>query len=287
MTIIAILISLSAAAVIRFISVQQVNNTQTTVNKLYSRVNTSYKAYRNKFFAEQIPDPIHSYILANLANPADPNAEKRARVIYVKMKYKQMFPINFNEALNPTPLPPVPTYQAYLAKLGVTGSTGAAYESSACLLMALTQAQGGGGVNAEDLAGGHSVASFGLPSGQNISAFVDAWGTPLTFSRWPTNCTLLNPNGLPQGGFNDPGDPDGYLANFVNGWLTSSFAANYRAQLHNLPTTPVGGGLPLSYKLVPMIVSAGPDRIMGLDPTTLQDDGTHKADDDIYSTTAP
>jgi prepilin-type N-terminal cleavage/methylation domain-containing protein len=292
-TIIAILVSLSAAATIRFIGVQQRSNTQTTINKVYDRVNTSYKAYRDQFDPrDTIPSAIHDYILTNLANPNDPNAESRARVIYIKMRYKQVFPMNFKEALNPFPLPPLPTYQAYLSKLGVTASTGAAYESSACLLMALSQAQGGGGVNAEALAGGSSVASFALPSGQSIQAFVDAWGTPLTFARWPTGCTLLNPNGLPKSGFNDPGDPQGYLANFVNGWVTSSYAANYRTLLHNLPTSSPTG-TPLSYKLVPMIVSAGPDRKLGLDVITpLTNNSTlatlsHDADDNIYSTTAP
>ena len=49
----------------------------------------------------------------------------RARVMYVKFRLKQEFPTTFAEALNPYPLPPKPTYVAYLNKLGITGSSAA------------------------------------------------------------------------------------------------------------------------------------------------------------------
>lgn len=321
-TIIAILVSLSAAAVVRFITAQEISNTRTTVNKVYDRLNTSYKAYRQMFYKEPIPAVYHDWIQNKMAmgNPNDsnglydPNFEARVRVIWVKMRYKQTFPMSFAEALNPAPLPPLPTYQTYLGNLNITlamvsnatyqqqtyqsrsNNKPTALESSACLLMALTQAQGGGGVNAEDMAGGQSVASFSLvnerqrPIGKTISAFVDAWGNPLTFSRWPTDSALLNPNG-PQKNYNDPGDPQGTLAKFTApGYLPPSsnpYSALFVQSLHKLPTNSDFSGSPYSYYLIPMLVSNGPDKKLGLDPTTLADDTSHDADDNIYSTTAP
>jgi prepilin-type N-terminal cleavage/methylation domain-containing protein len=298
--IITVLVSLSAAAVIRYTTVQQINNTQTTINKVYAKLNTVYKAYKNKFWNEGIPQLSHDYILTNLANsPADPNAEYRVRVIWVKLRFKQTFPINFTEALNPGLVmssPPgqvpgiqaLPTYQNFLTNLGVpgTGTTpAAAYESSACLLMALQQGQSGVGVNAEDLAGGQSIGSFPLPSGQNIQAFVDAWGQPLTFARWPTNSTYINPNGA-TAGYNDPGDPQGLLAS--SSYLGSASATNFTSlPVHALPPSTAPG---TSYYLIPVLVSNGPDKQLGLDPIALgvPPPGTSTAsNDNIYSTTSP
>ena len=40
----------------------------------------------------------------------DANASNRVRVIYIKLKQRQAFPMTFDEALNPSPLPPQPAH---------------------------------------------------------------------------------------------------------------------------------------------------------------------------------
>jgi prepilin-type N-terminal cleavage/methylation domain-containing protein len=282
MAIIVVLVALSATAVFRFLGVQKQNNTMTTLNKVASRLHTTWSANRDKFWNEPIPDTYLSYIQQNLSGTGA-NSYNRARVIWVKLRYRQLFPLTFTEALNPSPLPPLPTYKQYLSALGITGSSGAAYESSACLYMALKQGQSGAGDSGEDLSGGGSVVAFALPSPstRKIPAFVDGWGTPLVFCRWPTGSTVLNPNGA-QAGTNDPDDPTGLLA--VSSWLTSTspnYAQNFQNLLHPLPTT-----AGTSYTLTPLVVSSGPDKVIGLIATTLAPatDGTAaNADDDLYS----
>ena len=80
--------------------------------------------------------------------PIAGNDRLRAKVIWTKLRLKQAFPNNFNEALNPAPLKPLPYYVNALGALGFTAAnTGAAnpqnFESSACLLLALQHSEDG------------------------------------------------------------------------------------------------------------------------------------------------
>ena len=84
------------------------------------------------------------------------------------------------------------SYVNYLGQFGITASTGANYESAACLLMALQNAQSGGGSGSADIGGGGAPAAFGLSGGQSIRAFTDAWGQPLYFTAYQrdTHCSI-------------------------------------------------------------------------------------------------
>jgi prepilin-type N-terminal cleavage/methylation domain-containing protein len=260
--IIAALMALSASAVIKFMAVQQNNNTQTVMNKVQSALNKQWAAAKDQAWKEPIPSAIDTYIRQNLAGN-DANVTGRVRVIYVKLKMRQLFPMNFNEALNPAPLPGLPAYQQYLSQLGVTGSIPANYESSACLLMALNSAQSGGGTNTADIGGGGSTISFTLPSGKSISAFADAWGQPLYFTRVPAGCSLVNANPVVPGGgtpgIHDPGDRQGYLNS--QAWPKTANTKLF-TQLTLQPLAATNS----SYKLVPMLASGGPNKILEVDP---------------------
>jgi prepilin-type N-terminal cleavage/methylation domain-containing protein len=271
--IIAALMALTASAVMKYMVVQQVNNTQTTLNKVQSVLNRQWSAAKDQAWKEPIPASVQAYMTGSKTNlvGSDANVTARMRVIYVKLRMRQMFPMNFNEAINPAPLQPIPSYVTYLSQLGVSASSGANYESAACLLMALTRAQSGGGVDSQDLAGGGSSKAFallnsqGVPTGQSIRAFADAWGQPIYFTRVPAGCTLINPIPYPgppgpgSPGINDPGDPQGYLN--ALGWPASANTTLF-TQLTLQPLAAQN----CSYKLAPMLASSGPNRTLEVDP---------------------
>jgi len=242
--IIAALAALTAGAVMKFIEVQQNNNTQSTLDRTQGALGNAWSKVKNQAYHETMPPAIQAWIQANLAG-SDANAVGRTRVIYVKLRLRQAFPMSFNEALNPAPLPPLSGYVTTLTSLGITSSTvaSAPYESSACLLMALQRGVGGAGINPEDLTRGGATGNYnGLPY------LTDAWNRPIFFARFPTGCPVLNPNGaLP--GANDPGDPQGYLQTPL--WGQTYGPAFSLLTLQDLAPTNS------SFKLAPMVASGG------------------------------
>jgi prepilin-type N-terminal cleavage/methylation domain-containing protein len=280
-SILTVLAALSAAAALKFLGVQQGANTKTALVKLQSALDAQWAAVTQRAKDEPIPDGVRAKadFLAMAGN--DLHATARARVLYVKLKQRQAFPMTFDEALNPSPLPPLQPYAAFLRGLGVTRSSPVTrpYESAVCLLLALERAPGGGGVKVEDLGVGTVTATLTLANGKQVNYLADGWKSPLVFCRWPTGSKELNPNG-PAAGRNDPGDPEGLLN--VPGWLATPALATFRLYCHDLP--PRTGG-PTSFKLVPLIASAGPDKKLDLNPSTLEELGPG-AKDNLYSTSA-
>jgi len=177
--IIAVLITLSAAAILRFIAVQQGNNTKTALTKWQLVLQNQWKTATARFRAEPMT-------VSGLSRPQ-----------WVAARQAQTFPQTFNEALNPTPLAPLPNYQKYLNGLGITTANTNAKspnrcESSACLLLALQRAEGGAGVSEDDLTPNAMVPIFDAnPGGPTIKALVDPWGVPVTFCRAPAGRTGL------------------------------------------------------------------------------------------------
>jgi hypothetical protein len=265
--IIGILVAISTSAVFKFIVTQRTANTRAGLGQIASRLETQWSEVTRKARDEPLPSSL-------LSNPdflamagGDTHDVARARVVYVKLRQRQAFPMTFDEALNPAPLPPLKPYKAYLNGLGVTRSDPqtAPYESAICLLMALERSPGSAGVKAEDLGG---TASLALPGGE-ARYLVDAWKTPLAFCRWPTGDQQLNPQGAAPGR-NDPDDPDGLLN--IPAWLATPGVTVFRRLCHDLPARASGAG-PSSYRLAPLIVSAGPDRDLALDPRSFQPQG--------------
>lgn len=264
--IIAALMALSAAAVIKFMGSQQIANTQTTLDKTQAKLTSVWgkvKDDANKSaMSELVPGgggiTVKQWIQTNLAG-TDVNATNRIRVIYVKLKLRQVFPMNFNEAVNPYPLPPLPAYTAYLGQLGIAGTLRANYESSACLLMALQRGVSGAGIDSTDLTSGGATGSTPSPNGGNIIYLTDAWGSPIYFTRVPSGNLLLNPNG-PMPGANDPGDPQGYLQ--MAAWGTTYGPAFSALTLQQLAP----GNK--SFKLAPMVGSGGMDKTFSANQIT-------------------
>lgn len=262
-TIIAALAALSASAVMKFIEVQQNNNTQSTLDRTQGELSKAWSKVKDQAYKEAIPSNVASWIQSNLAQlPNEPpdNTARRVRVLYVKLKLVQAFPMNFNEALNPTPLSPLPAYVTYLNNLGITASSGAVYESSACLLMALERGVGGAGVDQSALTAGGATGSVTTPSGGNLPYLTDAWGRPIYFSRVPVGSPSLNTNPYPGGGqpgANDPMDPQGLLQ--AKNWPTTKGPSGQTyGQLFTNLTQQQLAGVNSSYKIAPMVASGGP-----------------------------
>jgi prepilin-type N-terminal cleavage/methylation domain-containing protein len=287
--IILTLVALSTAAVVRYLGVQQVSNTKTTLTKLTQLLNRRWNtvaehAYRIEVLAQG--GAAYNYV-KQIAG-TDP---LRMQVVWTKLRQRQEFPQTFDEALNAPPsaggvpappqLAPLATYTTYLTtQNGITGSSAStsAFESSACLLLALQRTAGGGGYKPEDIGSSGAVVEMTAGSGK-VKVLVDAWGSPLAFFRWPTGSVELNPPGTPSpgtgqpGATNDTGDPTGLLC--APSWqgTSGSPSTNYNnfttvlGYFPPFPSTAGGGSAPLSFKLKPLIVSAGPDKLLGLDST--------------------
>src|SRR5262249_18523289 len=106
---------------------------------------------------------------------------------------------------------------------------------------------------------------------------VDAWSTPLAFYRWPVGNTDFQ--AMSKGTYPDPLDPDGLLKdprlnNYAN-WTGQQgvwWFEKYCHSVHqgNTQTT----YRPFACYTEPVIVSAGPDHILGIQPAPVLIDFT-------------
>jgi len=281
--IIAVLISLSAAAIFRAIPSQQLSSTRTVISQIDTELQKQWNTTTNNYTKEPInsytPGDVYSFY-PTAQSWANGNNDL-ARVIWVKFRQKQNYPTSFAEASNPAPLPPDPYFVRQLTQLGYSIPYNGApqpWESSACLLMALSRGTNGGGLPPEMLGSG-TVKTYTTPNGKTVQGLVDGWGNPIVFCRWPVFSTYLNPNGAPQAGNkNDPVDPSGLLISTT--WQATGGYTNFQNALHPVPKHT---GTAMTYRVYPLIVSAGPDQALGLNPANfLQTTNASQAADDVY-----
>ncbi len=310
--IIAVLASLTAVAVFRFIPTQQLANTRTVLKQLDTELQKQYRAAADLYRVESVNSyqagDLNSFYTSTVL-PMAGNDPNRARVIWVKLRLKQNFPNNFAEALNPSPLPPDSYFLRQLTQLGYPANYSgppAQWESSACLLMALSRGTKGGGLPPEILGSSSTVKGFTTPNGMSVNALVDGWGHPLAFCRWPCLSTYMNPNGQPQAGNkNDPIDPDGLLISPT--WQGTQGYTWFTNPSIGHPV-PAHGNTGTTYRIYPLIASAGLDGVLGLDKEPLSSlspptlgaapvsyyfapssaaQGGNFANDDVYPVLAP
>lgn len=290
------LVALTASVVARYMVSGQESTTRAILDKTQIAVSRAWvkvkDEVKDKPMTEIVPGTtmtvgqwIQTNLASNAGNPSDPNIVGRARVIYVKLWLRRAFPMNFNEALNPFPLPPLAGYVTFLTSLGITGTTGNLEESSACLLMALQRGVSGAGVNPNDLAGGNAMGSLPTPNGGVLPFLKDAWGKPIIFTRVPAGSAQLNTNPYPgppgpgQPGANDPLDPQGYLQ--AAGWARTGAGVTPQAQLFTALTLQQLAGPDMSYMLAPMLCSSGMNQLFETDPITFAN--PNPVSDDLYS----
>jgi prepilin-type N-terminal cleavage/methylation domain-containing protein len=269
--IIGILMSLTGAAVFKTIQVKRRSNTQQTVQKLYLQLQRQMKAVIDDARTEPVTS---NQPLMTLAG-GDAN---RARIIWIKMRLKQQFPQSYAEAINPAPgyLNPEPAYGRILA--GKSSANNPLTESAACLLMALTAVSRRGAQQDADFLNSLERTDT---DGDGIPEICDGYGNAVAFFRWPTPGPSSDPNYIllttaPPSGWNpnptakyqDVQDPTGTLQ--ATGW---SGAATLQ-----------GMGIPTPNRyMVPVVVSAGPDGLMGIDPNTMSVTSISQNQDNIYS----
>lgn len=306
LVILGILVALSAAAVVKYIAVSQSSATETTIRKVYSRLQAQRAAVVKAAQTEDMLKILGATNLGTLQTaagyPTLADWPQRSRVIYTKLRLIQEFPSTFAEALAPPLLSAKPSYVK--AFTGLTA--GQPYESSACLLLALQQGRGGSVVSADDY-GSSSVKLFKDPStSAMVQALVDGWGTPLAYYRWPWGNSevdaLAPPVQVGTAGtavtaatvVRDPEDPMGLLLNTT--WYTMSSngpRTTFEGWCHsvtNSSQSPSNPGYPqYAYYMVPAVVSAGPNLQLGLtsqgstSPGPMAPDGTNSDSDNIYS----
>ena len=271
--IIAVLVSLSGAAYFRWIATQAQDTTETTMRDVAKVLERQMKQVIDR--AKKEPESNIPLSVRTMAG----GDMRRARVIWIKLRLKQEFPMTYAEALfpwqavnstynlPPADLPPKRTYVVALGGAGISATNcppDDGTQSSAMLLLALSQVRGGVKFNPGDL----PSTAVGDTNSDGMKEIVDAWVKPLAFYRWPVgNAELISMNPAPANTrafrFADAIDPDGLLLNPA--WYSS----NARAQFENLchPISPNNGQS--AFYILPTLASAGPDNILGLQPSTL------------------
>jgi prepilin-type N-terminal cleavage/methylation domain-containing protein len=286
-TIIAILISLTAAGALKLIGTQQTFNTKSSLTRFDTDLQRAYRSAADKFRKEGSPTSGPMLTAYNTVFQVAGNDQGRKQVIWTKLRLKQTFPNSFSEAWDPKPLPPLSYYKTKLTALGYNGTNfftpPLQWESSVCLLWALQRGEDGPAIKESDFGTG-SLKDFGqvllnpanpssglTPLSLPVKGLIDDWGTPLAFCRWPVNSAQLSLTAAQQAhDNNDSDDPSGLLeaANWeISGGTFSPNANQFMTWCHPL-MLPLATGQAQTFRIYPLIVSAGPDKKLGLDTST-------------------
>lgn len=273
-SIIAVLAALLAAGIMSWVNSQSRRNTEAEIRTIYSALMQHWEAVAKDAMDDKT-------IPSGVMTMAD-NDAARARVIWVKLRLMEAFPVRFAEIDNPDTATDVVIYPAPLDNIPVKNrryrqnyylqlkgkvptprlSTDLNHpsrtESAACLLMALSTAHSGVSHPAE-LLRPYSRDT----DNDGILELTDGWNEPLYFYRFATGNTELQAsapvnNRTPVN--KDPRDPAGKLLNW-----SGTKADLFDQQVHvrqNTATTPTE-----AWYAAPLVVSAGPDSAKNaLDP---------------------
>jgi hypothetical protein len=311
-SIIAILMALSVSAAFRMLGVQERVNTTSTIQKVDSALEEQWKKViaqgdKNSHSAAAI-DPTGYALIQTIAGDSGNDIEngKRFDAIYRGYYLKQQFPQSFAEVLlctqnpqtaNPSlfnPLGPSEDYVRKLKNLDVkpnAGPNGSPLpgESSALLLMALEKATGGPGKLA-DTFGANCIKKQSFPTnggGQvDVDVLKDDWGTPIQFYRWTTNADVDALAPASKSVIRNPLDIEGKLhdGTWYKGGYRTPVSTAPRILFEKSCYSVTRGNALHAYYYVPVIVSAGPNKQLGLDLQTMTVTGSaNDIADNIYS----
>lgn len=250
--IIGLLTALTAGAVFRYLSTQKGNVTETTLQKLDSELKKHWQKVIDDARNEDIPVALDSIYSCN-------GDAALQRVIYIKLRLMQQFPMNFDEVMQPTAamLPAEKAYSEFLMSYGINGSSPQTlpYESSVCFLMALQRDRGRMSITADEL--GASIRWAKPPY------LIDGWEQPISFYRWPTASDEVDQLNTSSNQVTrtkrDSQDPDGKLMD--SSWWGGPGWTYFTQNVHAMPNSQ----LPSSRYLTPAIVSGGPNKRLGID----------------------
>jgi prepilin-type N-terminal cleavage/methylation domain-containing protein len=268
--IIAVLASLVVVAVFKWVDRQRHSNSEALVKTVHEAL----RQHWTKVIDEAKKEPISPEVMA-LAGSTD-----RARILWIKIRLTEAFPMSFYEAKYPLAIYDsgqwqqlIPanrqryktTYRTKLKNLDwaihpttmeVTPET----ESAACLLAALSVGRGGIAPLDIEMLPIQPIDT----NGDGVNELVDGFGRPLAFFRFPTaNAELQNANPAPKDSsgnpqYGDPLDPKRLLVD--TGWWTA--ADNRRIKFQEICRYTPGylkNGVLEPYYSVPVVVSLGID----------------------------
>lgn len=269
--IIAILVGMSATALMPLFTGQKTKNTKTLFSKLNPELS---KQWRSTVETAGDPPP---YVLTNLAG-GFPHV---AKAIWVKLVEKAEFPMNYAEALDPAGGDPA--LQAVLLprvhfvkalKGGLVKSKDPWTESSALLLIALQAGRKGSQFKAEEGLGASAIKDT---DGDGVPEIVDGHGKAIFFCRWGTG----NPELLKLASSNQDDDIEKALID--TRWNTSGGAVPLGVAKFQQLCYPIrdANGVGIRNTTLPTVMSAGKDEQYGVD-YLLTPSGTD-ARDNIYS----
>jgi prepilin-type N-terminal cleavage/methylation domain-containing protein len=211
-SIIGLLLAITVGTVFRVRSSSQARDTEALVSKVNSGLDEQMKAAvdqaRDDFInpSSAAANPLNSAYWSNVMNLAGGDMD-RAKVLYVKMKVLREFPENFTEALTPAynnyGVPPKPSYVSMLAGINAGPSPDTTLEGAVMLYMALQQTRRGMSFKAQDVAGNNGIGTINV-RGKDFSVFMDVWGNPIRFVRWPTQGKIQTVSPQLYAEFNSP-----------------------------------------------------------------------------------
>lgn len=335
MVIIGIVTGLSLAAGAAFLKKAKVDATQSLINQLNAALQERLEGFYSDSRKGITATVAMKALAGNAAAPDGSVIGKRAKIIAVLDAMRGEFPQQFMDFMRQTDLPQgfgdpnsarpmrAAIYQAYLSRSYVAPAatktpqvtTAAPYapaiqyglpaghvtatESSECLYLMLSIPSPNSSFSADQI----PQRFIADTDRDGLNEFVDSWGNPLRFYRWPTDLiaylidgteqlpkTMLksaNPMDYGVAVLSNNLDPDGMLTEAA--WFGGALRQNTfergvvgpppqggYCRLHWPYAVPAANGIPIdpttapvpaisrAYPIIPMIISAGPDEKFGL-----------------------
>lgn len=284
LAILGTLVALSGAGMSKIAQLQSRRNSETTVRKVYSLLKQHWSAV-----IQEARDDVRRGLIPPQVLQMAGNDTERAKVIWIKLKLRQQFPMTYQEAVTPnttlfsrltTPysMPAEKEYVDYLKNyidVGAPPVPRSSNQMGVCLLMALKRVRRG--IPENTMFGSEEIASVSLEkdvflaTDPIIPALVDDWGTPLGFYRWPFGNPEVDGR-CPAGSaadLRDVQDPSGLL--MADGWYTTNFAPE-RTDFERMCHPIKNGVASRNYYMVPVIVSAGANKKFGIQNDQMRPD---------------
>lgn len=288
MVIIAILFSLGIGLLGTSGQQARIAQTQATLKHLDAAIGQRIEAFRTTNLSKVIDNFITYYKNANSMATISPQDRKAIEILVRKNLFRQLFPMK-----------PADLY-------GMDGNSGNwddapnamsidnTWTAAELLYWSLTQGTAYG-LSPVTLDGLPSSAIAASPANADRRIFVDAWGKPIEFYRWPTQLVneLVNNNvpaarilipGLPTG--NDlTKDPDDPLKVINNTSMANKFASNFSMSNGTTTLTMLAFNATNYHDInryhTPLLVSPGPDGVSGLNAPLGQVADLSAVSDDI------
>lgn len=302
-SIIALLMTLTAAAVMRLRESSRESNTNVHLNKIHMELQKQWNAQVALIKSEPIPPAIVELTKDQNGNPD----LLRARALHTKLRLRQEFPQNFSELV---PSPPLtingqtyvyPVKAAFKTALKAPVAVEVIPESQSAALVYLILSQGSGG-STTDVDSIARTKLMDYPQQNNappiqLKVFADEWGNHIGFHRWADDDMtdvlaelnlppfVASPTPAPPAiSKNDPQDPEARLQPLPPGSTQPAWNAAYRLQALQLLATPRMQNPFDGKNRGPFVFSPGRNgrfRALNTAPNSPPDDPTMAAETDL------